>query len=101
MTERTHNEIYEGIGELRAEVRALRALLESETALSRKERREISDRVKALELVNAERTGADRGREGATTWIYRVLRWTLPTVPYGALATFAVWLSHHWPWGSP
>ena len=101
MTERTHNEIYEGLGELRAEVRALRSLLESEVALSKKERREIADKVSALELINAERVGIDKGRSGATEWVYRVLRWMLPTIPYGAIAAFAVWLSHYWSPGAP
>jgi hypothetical protein len=101
MAERTHNEIYDRLGQFGAEIRALREIVEKDGDLSKKERREISDRVKVLEIINAERIGEVKGRTGATQWLYRVLRWTLPTLPYGALATFAVWLSHHWPWGAP
>lgn len=97
MAERTHNEIYDRLGQIGAELRALRDLLDRETTTSRTERKEIVRRLDALELINAERVGAETARSQWSVWTFRLLKWTFPYIPLGSIAAFVVWATGHWP----
>lgn len=106
MTERTHNEIYDRLGSLEArqdialkEIARLREAVESASETSKSERREIIARVQSLELINAERSGAEGERNRIAVWALRLMKWTLPIIPVGSLAAAIVWIGNHWPWG--
>lgn len=108
MTELSHRDIYERLARIetlqseqhraiQADIARIRQMLEDNNAMNSKDRREIIERIKSLELINAERSGIDSARGQVAIWALRLSKWFFPYVPIGALATFALWTSDNWP----